>query len=207
MITAIHTFLRKIKNKILAKNKAHLIITNELNFALKPKVHIGCGPINLDGWINIDARNDSHIHIHTDVIDLKDFSDNSIGEIYMCHVLEHFSFEEVSSLLDVFKRKLKPGGLLRISVPDFRLIAQSYLEQKVGLHSLKYALMGGQDYEYNFHKSVYDFETLVQVLNDAGFSHSQSFETVKDYGLDIGDWSTGKIANLPISLNIKATKA
>ena len=112
----------------------------------------------------------------------------------------------MSSVLDVFHRKLKPGGLLRISVPDFRLMAQSYLEQEVGLHSLKYALMGGQDYEYNFHKSVYDHETLVQVLNDAGFSNSQPYETVKDFGLDIGDWSTGEIANLPVSLNVIATK-
>ena len=206
MITSIRNFIRKIKNKILVKNETKLIITNELSSALKPRVHIGCGPINLEGWINIDARNNSHIHINTDVMDLKDFSDDSIGEIYMCHVLEHFSFEEVSSILDVFYRKLKPGGLLRISVPDFRLMAQSYLVQKVGLHSLKYALMGGQDYQYNFHKSVYDLETLVQVLNDAGFNNSQPYETVKDFGLDIGDWSTGEIENQPISLNVKARK-
>ena len=206
MTTSIRHFMRKIINRIIVPKEAKLIITNERSPLLKPRVHIGCGPINLEGWVNIDARNASHVHIHTDVIDLKNFSDNSIGEIYLCHVLEHFSFEEVSSVLDVFFRKLQPGGLLRISVPDFRLMAQSYLVQKVKLHSLKYALMGGQDYQYNFHKSVYDFETLVQVLTAAGFTNAQPYETVKDFGLDLGDWSTGDIADQPVSLNVKARK-
>ena len=206
MNTTIRQILSKIKNKIIPQKESRLVVTKETYSVLKPRLHIGCGPINLEGWINIDARDTSHVHINTDVIDLKDFSDNSIGEIYLCHVLEHFSFQEVSSVLDVFYRKLQPGGLLRISVPDFRLMAQSYLVQNVGLHSLKHALMGGQDYQYNFHKSVYDFETLVQVLTDAGFRNAQPYETVKDFGLDLGDWSTGDIAGQPVSLNVKARK-
>tara|TARA_B110000027_G_scaffold133233_1_gene161190 strand:+ start:1061 stop:1681 length:621 start_codon:yes stop_codon:yes gene_type:complete len=206
MRTSIRQTLSKIKNKIIPQKESRLVATKETHSVLKPRLHIGCGPINLEGWINIDARDNSHVHINTHVIDLKDFSDNSIGEIYLCHVLEHFSFEEVSSVLDVFYRKLQPGGLLRISVPDFRLMAQSYLVQKVGLHSLKYALMGGQDYQYNFHKSIYDYKILTQVLSQAGFSNSESYDTVQDLGLDLGDWSTGKIAGQLISLNVKAKK-
>ena len=60
--------------------------------------------------------------------------------------------------------------------------------------------------EYNFHKSIYDFETLVQVLNDAGFNNAKEYETIKDFGLDLGDWSTGEIATYPVSLNVKARK-
>ena len=196
----------KIKNKIFSRKGSKLVVTKETYPVIKPRVHIGGGPINLEGWINIDARNASHVHINTDIIDLKDFADNSVGEIYLCHVLEHFSFEEVKTVLDVFYKKIKPGGLLRLSVPDFSLMAESYLTKKVPLKSLKYALMGGQDYEYNFHKSVYDFETLAQILAEAGFSNSEEYETIKDFGIELGDWSTGEIAGHPVSLNIKTRK-
>ncbi len=206
MSTSIRQILIKIRNKIISQKESRLIYTKETYPVLKPRLHIGCGPINLEGWVNIDARNATHVHINTDVIDLKDFADNSVGEIYLCHVLEHFSFEEVKTVLDVFYKKIKPGGLLRLSVPDFSLMAESYLTKKVPLKSLKYALMGGQDYEYNFHKSIYDFETLVQVLNDAGFNNAKEYETIKDFGLDLGDWSTGEIATYPVSLNVKARK-
>ena len=198
--------IRKIKNKIFSRKGSKLVVTKETYPVIKPRVHIGGGPINLEGWINIDARNASHVHINTDIIDLKDFADNSVGEIYLCHVLEHFSFEEVKTVLDVFYKKIKPGGLLRLSVPDFSLMAESYLTKKVPLKSLKYALMGGQDYEYNFHKSVYDFETLAQILAEAGFSNSEEYETIKDFGIELGDWSTGEIAGHPVSLNIKTRK-
>ena len=206
MYFLIRRTLSRIKNKILPLKASRLVSTKEMTSVLKPRIHIGCGPINLEGFINIDARNDSHVHINTDVIDLNIFTDNSVGEIYLCHVLEHFSFEEVKIVLAVFYKKLQPGGLLRLSVPDFKIMAEGYVKNKVPLKSLTYALMGGQDYEYNFHKSVYDFATLTQVLTEAGFSNAQTYETVKDFGLDLGDWSTGKIADNPISLNMTARK-
>ncbi len=206
MFTSFRGLLSGIKRRIFGKRENTLIIPKIDKDSNKPKVHIGCGPINIEGWINIDARNDSHVHINTDVIDLKNFTDNSLGEIYLCHVLEHFSFEEVASVLEVFYKKLKIGGTLRLSVPDFKLIAKSYLSEKVSLKSLKYALMGGQDYEYNFHKSIYDFETIDELMSLAKFKDIQEYTTQEDFGVDLGDWSTGRIASLPISLNVKAVK-
>lgn len=174
--------------------------------SLRPKVHIGCGTVNIEGWINIDARSASHVHIDTDVVDLATFSDASLGEIYTCHMLEHLSFEEVRKILAIFMVKLKPGGTLRIAVPDFSQLARLYVEQGVGLETIKYALMGGQDYAYNFHKSVFDRDTLTRLLQDTGFQQVQSYDTVEDFGTELGDWSTGKISGVPISLNLKACK-
>lgn len=198
--------LGSLKRLLLPQQESRLVVTNETEKELKPKVHIGCGPINIQGWINIDARNAPHVHINTDVIDLKDFADNSVGEIYLCHVLEHFSFEEVVQVLNVFYKKLKPEGLLRISVPDFSLMAEGYINKKVPLKSLKFALMGGQDYQYNFHKSIYDSATLTEVLEAAGFKNCKEYNTLADFGVDLGDWSTGQIAEMPVSLNMKAYK-
>jgi predicted SAM-dependent methyltransferase len=204
-MTTIRSALGKVKRKLRPNSPTKLVKSTTSN-DLKPKVHIGCGPVNIEGWINIDARNAPHVHLHTDVIDLASFTDGSLGEIYLCHVLEHFSFAEAEEVMRTFHRKLRPGGVLRISVPDFRSLAQRYLENKVDLESIKFALMGGQDYVYNFHKSVYDEETLANLFRKTGFIAATSYDTQKDFGTDLGDWSTGEIKSFKISLNMKATK-
>lgn len=55
------------------------------------KLHIGCGEKNLPGWKHFDVRKiDEHIDYVGNADDLSIFSDNSIDEIYACHLLEHF---------------------------------------------------------------------------------------------------------------------
>ena len=175
-----------------------------------PRVHIGCGEIDLPGWINVDGRDFSHVHVVSNRLDLDEFSAESLTEIYLCHVLEHFGFEEVERLLAVFHSKLQPGGVLRLSVPDFSLLTHIYNETGRDLEHIKYALMGGQGYEYNFHKSVFDDAHLRKLLTKAGYSNCENWETVADFGCNIGDWSAKKIRVgarfFPVSLNLKATK-
>lgn len=174
------------------------------------KVHLGPGPINLQGWINIDARNAPHIHITTDTFSLSEFSDGVIGEIYMCHVLEHFSFEEVDEVLCNLFKKLRVGGVIRLSVPDFDRLVQTYQANASDLELIMFALMGGQDYEYNFHKSVFNRETLTKRLISSGFDDVREWNTEVDFGVHLDDWSergfqTSK-GEFPISLNLKAIK-
>jgi SAM-dependent methyltransferase len=48
------------------------------------------------------------------------FADNAIAKIQAQDVLEHVAFEKVSFVLDEVYRVLKPGGIFRLSVPDYR---------------------------------------------------------------------------------------
>jgi len=48
------------------------------------------------------------------------YSDNSIAKIQAQDVLEHLAFERVPFVLDEIYRVLKPGGVFRLSVPDYR---------------------------------------------------------------------------------------
>ncbi len=57
------------------------------------KIHLGAGEVNLQGWINIDARKFTHVHLVSDGFDLSSFNETSVYEFYTSHVLEHFSFE------------------------------------------------------------------------------------------------------------------
>lgn len=175
------------------------------------RIHLGSGPINIQGWVNVDARHSTHIHVKATELDLSEFTDGKVSEIYMCHVLEHFSFEEINNILKTMNRKLKVGGVLRISVPDFDQLLAIYSASGKNLELIKRALMGGQDYEYNFHKGIFNRQLLTNLLTNYGFNEIKEWNTREDFGISLGDWSekgfdtpAGKI---PVSLNIKALKA
>lgn len=175
------------------------------------KIHIGAGEINLQGWINVDARPLPHIHALTTSLALNEFSDGAVAAIYMCHVLEHVSFDEARQLVSAFHTKLVAGGVLIISVPDFDALVRLYHASNDDLDSIKHPLMGGQGYEYNFHKSVYNHAALERLLHECGFADVARWRTDIEFGDDLGDWSskTMKAGNgeiVPVSLNLKARK-
>jgi predicted SAM-dependent methyltransferase len=201
--------------KALLKNLKNVIFTNKNynnnNFQypdnfVKPFLHIGCGDINLDGWINLDARNKGHIHIHTDNLDLSQFSDESLGVIYLSHVLEHVSFVDAEILINTFFKKLRKGGVLLVSVPDFEAMIKIYQGSGSDLNIIRKALLGGQDYEYNYHKSVYDNKLLCELCLNSGFNIASKYSTLEEFGSTVGDFSTYEINSIPVSINIKAIK-
>ena len=48
------------------------------------------------------------------------FGDDSIAKIQAQDVLEHVAFDKVPAILDEIYRVLRPGGIFRLSVPDYR---------------------------------------------------------------------------------------
>ncbi|MDE2082422.1 MAG: methyltransferase domain-containing protein [Burkholderiales bacterium] len=87
------------------------------------RLHIGCGEIAANGFVNVDARRYPHVHLVTqDLFALQMIPDGAASLVYMCHVLEHVSFRLVHRVLIEMRRVLAPGGTLRLSVPDLDLI-------------------------------------------------------------------------------------
>ena len=204
-IKNILVFFQQLLGFIRNLKKPDVIYVKAISYGLK--VHLGAGPINIQGWINVDARGYDHTHLVAKGFDLAEFSDGSISEIYMCHVLEHFSFAEAESLLRHFKRKLCVGGVIRISVPSFDKLVEVYLDGDNNLDLIKSALMGGQDYEFNFHKSIYNHLSLMKMLKACGYVDVEAWDTISDFGVDLGDWSNKSFSSskgpLMISLNLK----
>ncbi|MBF9050469.1 methyltransferase domain-containing protein [Roseobacter sp. HKCCD9010] len=56
------------------------------------------------------------------------YADQSVDVVYHSHVLEHLDRPIAQQFLAETHRVLKPGGILRIVVPDFELLARAYLE-------------------------------------------------------------------------------
>jgi len=65
--------------------------------------------------------------IRWDVIKGLPYEDQSFDVIYSSHMLEHIDRDRVPFVLGHAYRVLKPGGVLRIVVPDLELIIQEYM--------------------------------------------------------------------------------
>jgi SAM-dependent methyltransferase len=55
------------------------------------------------------------------------FADGTFDGVYHCHVLEHIDREDAPAFMAECLRVLKPGGVLRVVVPDLEALARKYL--------------------------------------------------------------------------------
>ena len=66
--------------------------------------------------------------------------------------------------MNIFCRKLEKNGILRVSVPDFDSVIKIYQLSSNNLEKIHPILLGGQDYIYNFHKSIFNKKKLTKLL-------------------------------------------
>jgi len=154
----------------------------------KIKLHLGCGERHIDGFINIDINYYPGVDMLDDVRYLSKFKENTVDLIYACNVLEHLGRWEFIPALKRWYQLLKDGGILRISVPDFEMICQYYMETK-DLKSLYSALYAGQDSPKNYHYWCWDFKTLKEDLESVGFKNIVRYDRNKTEHANVRDWS------------------
>ena len=173
-------------------------------------LHLGCGSINHPRFINIDGLPAPHIHYIRGIDDLSPFRDNSVNLIYACHCLEHFPYANVPKVMSEWFRVLKDDGILRLSVPDFDLLIDIYKENLNDVNTIIGPLMGGQDYKFNFHMTVFNRLSLEILLKNIGFKLIQKWQPGSCELTTFDDFSVYKILingkYYPVSLNIEAVK-
>lgn len=178
------------------------------------KLNLGSGDKPLEGYLNLDIKNGHQIYplkppfrfghfpertYGTDKDELK----GSIEEIRASHVLEHFPYEMTLSVLQDWVSYLKPGGIMKIAVPDFKKLAMEYIGQPSGVGILKPMalrhmeafIMGGQSDGGDFHKALFDEPGLKGLMKQAGLVN------IRTWTSEIND-----CARLPISLNLQGEK-
>lgn len=121
---------------------------------------IGASGVKQDGWLSldyplIDITNNHKLN--------KYFVENSIDRILAEHVWEHLGIDEGTEAAKNCYRYLKPGGILRIAVPD------GYHQDEEYIEAVK---PGGTGAGSDDHKVLYNYKTLSQVLKQAGFNVS-----------------------------------
>lgn len=180
---------------------------------MKTKLHIGCGGRDLGkDWEQIDGGIYPHAKQIMDLGHLP-YEDNTFELIYASHVIEYFDRDEVVKVLTEWKRVLKQGGILRLSVPDFGQLTQLYLNKNVSLDRLLGPIFGKMSMgeQIIYHKTIYDFESLYRLLIKLGFKKPHTWEIYDVEHQNIDDHSQARMPTNDhkitlISLNIQCTK-
>jgi predicted SAM-dependent methyltransferase len=181
-------------------------------------LNLGCGQTRPQGWINTDSSLNSWLQnlplFHkvavqlfqrvnydssANYMDLRHhwkFSDNSVDIVYASHVFEHLNSSTAVLFLNEAYRVLKPGGIIRLVVPDLHQLAKIYIDEyksgnKSATRDFLYWMNLCRDNTYpknksiivkiiNFlqdyphqHKYMYDFTSLSQILSDNKYTDLQ----------------------------------
>ncbi len=184
------------------------------------KLHLGCGLTTPRSWINLDGSWNAWFAKHPrlrrairavpilpssqldipwspdilihDVRKGLPFPDNSLSAIYSSHFLEHLYMREADALLEECFRVLRPGGVIRMVVPDLRAILSDYDGHAAATSNgdapqaditVRKLLLRRQDpprgnfiyriynsfNDFQIHKWMYDADSLAFHIRRAGF--------------------------------------
>ena len=190
------------------------------------KLHLGCGLNVVEGWLNVDGswnarlaryprlrRTLATMHVipreaakvewrgDLRILDVRDplpFAAASYEAVYASHLLEHLYLDDALRLLRECFRVLRPGGVLRLVVPDLRAIVREYNGEQPFHNSAEYQSTPAADLmnrrllfrgpspprgnvfmrvyaalkDFQTHKWMYDADSLVAHVRSAGFAEA-----------------------------------
>lgn len=151
------------------------------------KLDLGAGTTSPAGFMPLGNVNGSQIYPLA-------YPDNSVDVVRASHVLEHFPQAQIADVIKDWVRVLKPGGELKIAVPDFARIATDYLAGKQQI--TEGYVMGGQVDAADYHKALFDADKLKGLMARSGLM------LIRAWTSELPD----DCAALPISLNLCGIK-
>ncbi len=158
------------------------------------------------GWKIVAREAGEGVDVVDDPRKLESFADASVDTIYAAWFYQRLSLrEELANALAAAARVLKPGGTLRIAVPDFSVLCNLLMDPSVPKKerfSLMVLLYGDQSTPERFNRIGLTTEFLAAFLRNAGFTHARR---VPSFGL-FNDMSSAKRFGRVIALNVLATK-
>lgn len=173
------------------------LAARQLKIFDKPyKLHLGCGTIKFDGWVNIDA--DPRLASVDLVWDLRlglPVDDRTSQFIYCEHFLEHLPVDQGVAFLRECRRALTPSGVLRVAMPSLdnlidKVSSDDWRDQDwltwPGHEFIKTrAEMMNIFFRWWGHQWLYDKEEFHRRLSEAGFSN-----------IDIVEWGKSEVPEL-----------
>lgn len=166
----------------MIRNRSFQIRKLDLN--RKRYLNLGCSCNIEPRFINLDYNWIPGVDLCWDLRKKISLPDQSIEGAYSEHCLEHLSLDDCRRLLIDIKRILKKSAIFRIVVPDAGLFAEIYYKNKSGVKTpfpiiYKQPGDGLEDFTPMMHLNrifrdfehmyAYDEETLIHLLNEAGY--------------------------------------
>lgn len=162
----------------LIKRKVNAITAGKKKIML----NIGCGTDYKKGWINIDNNSESNVDkldLNWDLRNPLPFNDGTVDYIFSEHFFEHLTVEEAQPVFKDLMRVLKPGGVMRIAMPDLEAVVDTYLniplnkDKTIKRFKLDYIKTPAEWMNMSFraweHKWLYDYVELKRRLEEAGY--------------------------------------
>lgn len=132
-------------------------------------IHAGCGDRALEGWLNVDLP-------HFDITKPLPWKTESVKALFLEHVVEYLTPQELGNFLKEARRLLVPSGILRLAVMDVGVFASRVpvsWRQYVRTKTQEPVLSGDELdtlLQHGGHRSFWTEGSLSAFLELAGFS-------------------------------------
>lgn len=150
------------------------------------RLNIGAGKTQIPGYTPLDIK---------DGVDAGKlpYANESVDEVYASHVLEHIPHARTALVLQEWRRVLKPGGVLRVAVPDWNVVRTMDFDDVTDI--APHILAGGHTDEHDVHHAHFTEKLLAGQLQRCGFEDVRRFTPFAD-----------DTSQIPASLNLEAFK-
>lgn len=175
------------------------------------RLNLGAGPQPLAGYVNVDRKDGGEVYPlkvpqrgglakpGATVDDANGLrwspADGTVDVVRASHCLEHFGHRETLNVLKEWVRVLKPGGVLKVAVPDWDFIVSEAARGNPNRLPLEGYVMGGHVDGDDHHGALFTKQKLAHLMTLAGLTD------LKPWVSEIKD-----CASLPVSLNLMGTK-
>jgi SAM-dependent methyltransferase len=113
---------------------------------------LGCGEEKIPGAVGVDNQALRGVDVQHDLLDIPyPFETESVHEIYLNHVIEHFELADSRQVLNEAYRLLRPGGVAHVRVPHFYTVAAV----ADPTHKLAFAFVSGEFFDARSARSYY----------------------------------------------------
>jgi SAM-dependent methyltransferase len=137
------------------------------------RLHLGSGGEHKIGWVNIDLLGDP-VEIAWNLAKPLPLASGSVAAVFHEHLLEHLPLQAGDLLMRECYRVLRPGGILRVGVPDAGRLIRAYGGDQQYLDALHPGsptpMLAVQELFYwHRHCAMFDAETLCLFFRASGF--------------------------------------
>ena len=153
-------------------------------------LQIGCGSNVIDGWLNTDIGPKNEEIMYMDATKPFPFEDETFGFVFSEHLFEHLPYYGGFKMLNECYRVLKPGGVIRMSLPTLNFLVDLFLnkEKEENKDYIEWSLRTfdksgcindikgskacftiNNFYRFWGHQVMYDEDTIIEMLQNAGF--------------------------------------
>ena len=143
-------------------------------------LNIGCGADvrksteDVDWW-NVDADPEVKARFCLRAEEVgKSFLAVTFDHIEANDILEHVKVDRWRACLNGWVRLLKPGGTMRVQVPDPHAVMQRFQEGKIDEATLNRVIYGESTGEFDRHYQLISMERLGRAMMDAGLEVTEA---------------------------------